>query len=469
MRGTPSEHPPRVASELNKLAREASKCSTNTVANRAYSKINVLRVEEAASNAFTSTGIVDSIQKWCCDASPPLGKGRTLKTRYISKTKRFGFDELRDALMHRNARVTTLCIAQGPPGMPCCSTLLRPLLEHPGNVLSSLILAGLRRIDNEDARELALGLCSSNCRLRHFEMHHNTVTSNACDTILDGLHAVPYLQTLEWYDNHVAMMAVDATAFATKVGRLLEKPGNDLRLLVIKVFQWDHEQVSILARSLTNVHCKLAHLESSPAFKSNIAEPLIQSLSNPNNSLRSLSIATDGTVADSLRESLKSVNCKLESLVIKHDYDAAFARDSLSVAVADALSVATHSRLWKYEAEGRPTGAVFRAFARSLCRPTNKLTTLILVFSHTRYEVCDDFFRALRRSSVTYFGKDEWHPFVRAFNAPFFRVLHTLLSVKHVPRIGSGSWLRVLPVQDFILAIANTLGWPLDDLRLVPA
>jgi len=77
------------------------------------------------------------------------------------------------------------------------------------------------------------------------------------------------------------------------------------------------------------------------------------------------------------------------------------------------------------------------------------------------------FAREVRRSRMrkALFARDIHANLSLDFNSEWFQVLMALLGSHSVPRLSRDAFVRILPVSDFAVPIAETLGWPLDQLR----
>jgi hypothetical protein len=79
----------------------------------------------------------------------------------------------------------------------------------------------------------------------------------------------------------------------------------------------------------------------------------------------------------------------------------------------------------------------------------------------------EKFIRAYRLNPIPVFvfGGDDVSHVAPELHSEWLRVLRTLLSVTHVPRISTKSSAATVPFHDLILKIATTLGWPLYTLQ----
>lgn len=433
-----------------------------------YSKIDSVSVMEWDPNASVTTGVTKAFKRWCKEIPVMTDRSFFLKF-HESSTNEEGIADLREALQHPNNGVTSVSVDSIQRSLHICDLVLRPVLGNGYNCIKSLTLHGLQ-ISDQEAAALSKGLTSPNCKIDDFRIECRHLSFRSAVSLLDGIAALSHVESFVWQASWEGTVSDENKAvIVARIACLLERPSNLITYLGVRA-EFTQDQVSILASSLHNVNCRVEKLDlefGSP--KENVSLPLVIALRHPNNRVKSLRCELRGEATRvALGEWLADPNCKLEAIgpgIWSDAWD-----EDAALAVVEALQTSKFTPL-RFLILGRQTSRIFRALTRFLRSPNNRLMALQLEpGGDINKDTLKGFFRALRASSVIgYVGGKipaSLHRFSKAFGSPFFRVLVTLLAVKHIPRLGKSTAFRCVPVQDVILRISETLGWPLDDMRL---
>lgn len=448
-----------------------------------YCKITDLHLEEDPRNGFGAFGTMSAVRRWCQTVRPKSPRTLGLVLYSVATTdKAFNnlmmttLDDLRRALQSPNNGVYKLVLFGGFSDWRFCELALKPILQDPHNVVTDLVLICTCFL-NSEAKALTEALASPNLKLRAFRIAGPVpLTFDEATSLLAGLEVLPCLERLAWSvrtERH--RLQPDGTSyplnkeekhsFISHLTRLMVKPGNILRSIRLTNEEWDADHASMVAAALASEHCRVEELRCELGANQTDANLIItDAIFRSNNRIKvlELSIRDEDRTAEIFEKHLQNSACKLESLAIP------FRGQRTALVIAKMLEVPNSSRLRVLDV-GRQSSMVFLAFTKSLRSHHNNLRVLHLYDDGALNErMRRDFYCALRISNVTDVRdalRGPYYPFTMAFNDPFFLVLHALLSIKQFPRLGQFTWIRVLPLQDFILRIANTLGWPLDDLR----
>lgn len=428
-----------------------------------HSNSNITRLEliEDEPDALIGSLVARVVKRWCEEVPTKVQDKRTLILRlneYNTQKTREAFTDLRGALETPRNGVTDVEIAFSSSAVGACRLLLQPVLQNPNNEVAKLTLEYVDYFSDKEAKALSLGLCSENCKVKSFEVMHVHLTPIGSLALLESLYDQQHLEELRWTGNNPNWTEADITLFVNCLSKLLERPMNRLRSLSLTMRAWQQNDVLILTKALMNEHCQVVGIACDlHGIKEHAPNQLFDAFRHSNNRLRSLVIdELPIPAAGAVKVALKDENCKLRNLCIR------CSPEKVTKAIASALT----SRHLQTLFLGTVTSAVLRALTKSFLSRDNRITRLHLDCVDMRYlTTWPEFCQAVRISNVV-FVSPSLCPFFKAFNSPFFCVLHTLLSVRSTPRLGRNAWVRLLPFQDYIFSIADTLDWPLDDLRL---
>lgn len=442
-----------------------------------YSKVRCMNLVLSSPDIVLKTNMLMQVKRWCLEitsASTPPSRALSFELRGDQTVYGQEFSGiLRETLTHPNNRVEelrltchsdcTLPLSKGPKPestIRICSALLRPVLESSNNELRKLRLHSVLHFDDDEAKSFSLGLASPNCKVRLVTMtQFAEMSPRAVLLVLDGLCALRYLEDIQWIANSAsALLARSAgsggiedkstqEAIVTSLAQLIERPGNQLTSMLVPLpsgMQQNHN--SILSKGLVSEHCRLQKLAwYTPEGGMDDTLPIAIALRHPRNQLTSLNMACRGKeTAAALGESLRDPNCKLQSLTIRTEGD--YARPAEFVVLAEAIAKALQfpNLLEKLSLPFHDLRSLL-PFAESLRSPHNRLRDLTFIGrTDPQMSAPSSLLRALRISNVHgFFIPVPWNSFCGTFNEPFFQVLHALLSIKHICRLGEFAWLRL--------------------------
>lgn len=431
-----------------------------------HSKIAAIHVAVRGIDPIVQSRIMKTIKDWC--TTVPARSPRSIRIEFrghVTERSRECLVGLREALTAPGNRVQELHLEGLTANLGTGDLLLRPVLEDPNNELQKMYTGDFSRFADDDFVALALAFESEHCKLREFQMDFDGIRLTGAVCIIDGLRSVSSLHRLVLGDRDILPTEeaeLHRKLFTYRMGRWLEQPGNQLRSLRWLTSTFNETDGEVLAKAIMSEHCHLEDFDFEYTEQPEDATvPLFRALRHPNCKLKRLTgifVGNDAGVA--LAESLQDPNCKLETLILGEDSEDL--TDPLAaIAIAAALKSASFSQLRTLSLR-TDSADVLPAFTDSLLSPGNKLKNLSLRISERADETDrKEFRRALRRSNVHRLEDSESADFRETFNSPSLQVLYTLLSIKHLPRLGLSAPIRSLPVHDFISKIGQTLGWDL--------
>lgn len=430
------------------------------VLSHTHSKITRVSLKEPFKDALVDSRAMKHVRRWC--ENVPAVSPRSIHIYLQPGSENRYQDVLMDlqaALLHPNSNVQWLDIDCGSPYFKLCELLFQPVLQSPDNRLTSLSFQIEKGIHESEARALSLGLASPHCKLELFETKALRLTFTTARILLEGLGAMGHLKQLKWWTYMWKLTGSEENSLITQLSGLLTRQGNVLRSLKLTTTTWEQRQFSILAKALNSEHCQLDKLRI--IFSCIGENSLVNVIANMSFRLRltsmmpiskSLIMEFYGMQGNHGVESLELITCHRRlALEILH------ALEEGGLPHAKRLNVRRQplTVLWALTASLRSVHCNIRSLNLKEGEEMDPITR-------------GEFYRALRTSCVLYVENQWRYPFCEAFNAPFLQVLYTLLSITCFPRLTRYIWLRSVPFSNFILKIAETLAWPLDDLRIDP-
>jgi len=315
-----------------------------------------------------------------------------------------------------------VCKGDSKTGLDDAFQSLSTILARADCSVQSLSLSG--PMSEQELGELAKGLIAKTCPVSLIQCQ--SMTEPSVTVLLSSLRG----SSVE----HIGLQELKGSAeiWLAELAALVESPNNSL-----KAIQFDDvnitsgEQTMRLVASLSHPNCRVQEL-TMESFTTAFDHPwrqgtyhpgyiatMLQAASQPGNKLDLIELLTEHKILRILAELLTSPHCKLRTLIIR----AAVERFGYSAnSVYQLLSA-----------------------ARTSCLRTIEVTQLVLDDEEDEVKI---------------------EAFGEALSGEWFQVFITLLSVKHVLRLGRHSGVRILPIADLLDLIATTLDWPLKDLCL---
>jgi len=367
------------------------------------------------------------------------------------------------------------------------------VIKHPNNNLERLNIenATVPGADSEMARILG-SLKHPNNRLKEFGLQSVRLSRENIDTLIEAMESSeckleqltlvgipmsePYLKAVvsaiaskRLVFLHLAFCLDDSKRtipILDELAKALERPDNNVEKLIVEL-PLNFEEVRALLAGLRSPHNRVAHLElidQRGVYWNTLHDDLFLALSSPSTRMRLLKLhgPFNDDIAGAVGRALQTPSSQLEELHILSSFHFTDGTTEIARALQSPTNRLRILSLSVAFGALTPIRMSFRS-------PFNRLQELNLTCSPAPSMANllegSAMLKTVRRSLLTKFYANFDLSFSKAYSSRWSLVLYVLMSVGTVPRLGQKSSFRLLPMNNFILLVTETLGWPLFSLR----